>query len=365
MKSCVFALLMVVCSFELQAASVLVGNPYTPYPPGCATLPDLQAALYGGNRAKVFDGRVSLNTTSRPREVRDVNLAVYRVACAEPNRSIIWLEFSIPEGVDPHTVYEIPNIMAELDHDPSHRVRVELVREPNIWGVGIAPSYFVRPAQTFGNPEENTESDHDKRWIFVIDGYQNASQYNERFTLELEDSGSGTVYRIEIPATASSLIANPRIPLNGRLSGNWVMEGIPDQGLLISISEQADDQSGAEAPDPLDFRLLMFLSWYTYDADGELLWLTGAAEFALGATEVAVPIELVTHGQFFGSKTADREVVGSVTITGNNCNDLGFQYDLEDIGLGSGTQNLQRLFSLETAGYVCRDLEARVLENGK
>jgi Tol biopolymer transport system component len=53
-------------------------------------------------------------------------------------------------------------------------------------------------------------------------------------------------------------------------------------------------------------------------------------------------------------------VVGSVTITGNNCNDLSLQYNLSDIGLGSGTKHLERLFSLETAGYVCRDLEARI-----
>jgi len=358
MKSCVFVLLMVVCSFELKAASVLVGNPFTPYPPGCATLPDLQAALYGDNRAKVFDGRVSLHTASLPREARDVNLAVYRVACAESNRSIIWLEFSIPEGVDPSTVYETPYIYAQLAQDPNYGFSAFLMREPNTWGIGIESF-----TQTFGNP--GGINNHETRWTFVLDTRTTwlSSQYNASLKLNLYGAGNPVI--IDVPATEDVLSAAPGIPLNGRLSGNWVMEGIPDQGLLISVSEQVDDQRGSEAPEPLDFRLLMFLSWYTYNADGDLLWLTGAAEFALGATEVTVPIELVTHGQFFGSKTADREVVGSVTITGNNCNDLGFEYDLADIGLGSGTQNLQRLFSLETAGYVCRDLEARILENGK
>jgi hypothetical protein len=80
----------------------------------------------------------------------------------------------------------------------------------------------------------------------------------------------------------------------------------------------------------------------------------------MGETEVTIPIEKVTHGEFMGSKTADRSVVGSVTITGNNCNDLNLEYDLDDIDLGSGTKRLQRRFSLETAGYVCRDLEARI-----
>ncbi len=74
----------------------------------------------------------------------------------------------------------------------------------------------------------------------------------------------------------------------------------------------------------LDSPLLMFLSWYTYDANGDKLWLTGSSQFAMGDTEVTIPIEKVTHGEFMGSKTADRSVVGSVTITGNNCNDLTF-----------------------------------------
>jgi hypothetical protein len=80
----------------------------------------------------------------------------------------------------------------------------------------------------------------------------------------------------------------------------------------------------------------------------------------MGATEVTIPIEDVSNGEFMGDKAAERSVVGSVTITGNNCNDLTLQYDLGDIDLGSGTEHMQRLFSLETAGYVCRDLEARM-----
>jgi hypothetical protein len=56
--------------------------------------------------------------------------------------------------------------------------------------------------------------------------------------------------------------------------------------------------------------------------------------------------------------------VGSVTITGNHCNDLGFEYELTAIGLGSGNTHLERPFSLETAGYACRDLEARIAEKG-
>ncbi len=82
--------------------------------------------------------------------------------------------------------------------------------------------------------------------------------------------------------------------------------------------------------------------------------------FGWVTTTVTIPIVRVTNGEFRGSKAADREVAGSVTITGNNCNDLTLEYTLNDIGLGAGTKRLQRIYSLETAGYTCRDLEARM-----
>ena len=187
------------------------------------------------------------------------------------------------------------------------------------------------------------------------------AQYNGAFTLKL-DWGEQTGYLVEIPPTETVLSTNPSIPLSGRLSGNWVVEGASDQGFLISISELVEGNAPFHESvySHLQSPLLIFLSWYTFDAQGNKLWLTGAAEFATGESQVTIPIEEVSNGEFMGSKTADRSVVGNMTIKGNNCNDLTLQYNLEEIGLGTGSQHLNRLFSLETAGYVCRDLEARM-----
>ena len=371
MKTRFLALLAFICAGNVHSYSNFIENPWTPYPPGCLTLPGLQPALYGDNAARVFEGEAVLPDANDPTSRLPVNLSVYRVACAEPNRSVIQLEFSIPARLDPATTfYQAPEwVMVDntgVDFDYSY---MRLSSEANVWGgTEFFPSRVI-----FGGSHPNMEDGHERKWIFVLTNpspwewdwaYLSPTDYNGKLYIELDtgdDSLKGPI--IVVPPTASLLAANPRIPLSGRLSGNWVVEGAADQGFAISISEVVPDS----IPDPSELAvppLLMFLSWYTFDQNGDQLWLTGAAQFEVGATEVTIPIESVSNGEFFGRKPAERTTIGSVTITGNSCNDLTLDYDLDlhgiGTGLGSGTKRLQRLFSLETAGYVCRDLEARM-----
>ncbi len=56
----------------------------------------------------------------------------------------------------------------------------------------------------------------------------------------------------------------------------------------------------------------------------------------------------------------DREVIGSARLVAQDCNSLILEYSLEAIGLGSGTEILQRIFSLEIQGYACRDIQSRI-----
>ena len=125
-----------------------------------------------------------------------------------------------------------------------------------------------------------------------------------------------------------------------------------------SLSRPLTESINRENPE-----LLIFLTQYTFDAEGGPLWLSGAARFAPGASEVSIPIERVTGGEFRGGKPAVRETVGNVTITAKSCNELEFSFDYSKLNLGSGTRRLERPFSLETAGYECRDYAARVAAN--
>jgi hypothetical protein len=166
--------------------------------------------------------------------------------------------------------------------------------------------------------------------------------------MEIEDVPYQT-WTVPVPVYANNL-RPARMTLTGRLSGNWVSPGTKDQGFVLAFEELSNQFLG-----------LLFMSWYTYDQNGNLLWLTGANTYEVtGTTEVTLDIELVTNGEFQGSKTADRQVVGTAKLVAYDCNNLQLTYNLNQIGLGSATIPLRRIFSLEIQGYVCGDHATRV-----
>lgn len=91
-----------------------------------------------------------------------------------------------------------------------------------------------------------------------------------------------------------------------------------------------------------------------------MLWLTGGESFDIGDSQVEIPLVYVTNGDFMGPGPADRSMQGNVILTAVNCNNIRLEYDLTAIGLGTGTRRLERIFSLETQGYACRDAQARI-----
>lgn len=347
------AVWLAITSCSIQAYENFMENPAAPYPAGCATSPDSQTFIYGDNLERVYAAELTLTDASDLTNELPVNVRVYRVGCAEQNRSVIWIEFEIPDFLNPdETFYLTPEVQAFVN---GQNIPMRLTGEPNTWGSATEPDGFAHVIggyQEFSNGAELT-------WIYVLDNvslystlsdpnvFMSPSEYNDGFRLDLLTLND--VWSIQIPSTFDTLNSNDRIPLSGRLSGNWVVDGASDQGFVIAVSELT-----------YSVNPFVFLSWYTYDNDGKLLWLTGGAQFEVGDTRITIPIDLVTDGQFMGAKKAHREVVGSVIITANDCNDLSFHYELNDLNLGSGDKRLQRIFSLETAGYVCRDLEARI-----
>jgi cyclophilin family peptidyl-prolyl cis-trans isomerase len=83
--------------------------------------------------------------------------------------------------------------------------------------------------------------------------------------------------------------------------------------------------------------------WYER-VDGEQVWMTGAAPFAYGATEVTVPLVLTSGGQFGAAYDPSQVVLdpdfGTLTVRFTDCDTGSFDYAT---GFGSGTLDVQRL----------------------
>jgi hypothetical protein len=354
---------------SVLADSNFVSNPHLPYPPACARIP--WVAQGGGQEAKFFDEVIEMydGVAGKPVAVR---LEGHRSACTEPNRSLLWLTFSLLESHPGKPVrLELPFAVAETPN--GFRRGMNLVTEPNGWGTGgqvdRARIYLV--SENHGTLGAYASPDLERKWVFLLDNAApeawssgtpglSPTEYNAAFRLVLRYPPYDFL-TIEVPAGSEVLSAPaPRLPLSGRHSGTWVIEGAADQGFQLAISEPVSLYQGG-SPDDEGRPLMIFFSQYTFDAQARPLWLVGNAEFEPGASAVTIPVAKVASGDFRGSKRASREIVGSVTLTSNSCNDIQFAYDYAD--LGAGTRRLQRLFSLETAGYACRDYEARVAAN--
>jgi hypothetical protein len=291
---------------------------------------------------------------------------MFRVGCAEPNRSVILVEFRLrPEWIDPrYSQIVLPTFGG--DGTAMHLVPFDLVAEPNGWGPSAQQHALTK--RTIGDYTGGWDEPRRFSWRYVLSigpagaGWNPeflANYYNDSFPLGFHGSDGWTGMHVDVPATRDVLARNPTLPLNGRLSGVWLEEGAANQGFLLSFSTPVPS-AGTEAAEPENSELLVFLSWYTFDTQGGMLWLTGVARFPQGAAEVSIPIVRVTGGQFLGSQAADRAVVGEARLQASQCNELELDYDLADLGLGAGDMRLQRLHALEIAGYPCRDYAARL-----
>lgn len=382
MKAIAMTLLALAFHATAQANSGFVTNPYLPYPPGCAVIPPMNSEGHLIAPAMMVFNQTLQVPNPSGEGIVPLGLRVYRNPCHEPNRSLIWFVFSM-DGAQADSGVEIPLPFVTL-HVPGHQYEtpLRLTAQPGTWGLGedIDRTDTLLSARRVGSPADPQSVDPTgaRHWLFLLENRSPASPfwgvvdevspsaYNARLQLSVQHYWTEVTWNVvpvTVPATSELWHqSRTRLPLSGRLSGNWVFQGAADQGVMLSVSGRVPP--GLSLAGPLeDQTMVIFIAHYTFDAQGNMLWLTGAAEFEQGIDEVTVPIENVTNGEFRGDKVADREIVGSVTIAAHSCNNLTFRYDYEQLGLGSGGKTMRRLFSLETAGYDCRDHEAKVATN--
>lgn len=372
----VLCLVLIACGRLVSADDYYASRGHSPYPPGCITLPAHQLDLHGDNIALFWAGSLWLEVVQKVEgpgpadNLAPIDVAMYRVGCAEPGRSIILVVFRLrAEGEDWRTQVVLPTFLGNTAMDP---VVLELKPEPNGWGEDIHQNQLTK--RSFGDYSDGWFDPRYLSWTYVLDiGPDGAwwpspflvEYYNSGFAMTPFVNGAWTGHYIDVPSTAAALDPSPSLPLNGRQSGTWVEPGAADQGFLLSFANPVPPAGETEAS-PEQSDLVLFLTWYTFDAQGNQLWLAGNARFPQGASEVAVPLLRVADGRFLGAEPdsapgeTPREQVGELRLKSFGCNALVADYRLESLGLGTGSMGLQRLEALETAGYPCRDYEARL-----
>lgn len=360
------AIVLLVLTSPAVASVPYTGNPSPAYPPGCVTTPIQRMDLQGENVAHFYSGRIWLNVVinlyhAGPMgNLGEVQLDMYRVGCAEPNRSVIVAEFRLPPQWSDSRSSQLmlPVVAGVTGFDP---YPLEFKPEANSWG--HPASQYLLIQDSFGDYTGGWDDARRFTWRFVLDVSPGANGmdrddapkfYNRQFGLGFYRPDGQPFHSILVPATEAVLKPATSMPLSGRLSGHWIEEGSADQGLLLSFNALL---AAGEAAENESSELLVFLSWYTFDQGGDMLWLTGAGRFAQGSSAADIEIELVDGGTFLGAAPAQRDTVGRARLRALNCGRLELEYELDDLGLGSDVMHLERPIALEIADYPCRDYE--------
>ncbi len=311
----------------------------TPYPPACMSTGDSDNLTPSDTRRVYASDIIKFSAWQDSDVTANVEVEIYRRGCSDPDRSVL---FFSAQKIDSAEGFYLPRLFAKIGED---LYPLRLVNEPNS---------FEQNQNGFVEGTGFNEYILDGVAASAIESTANIitpDQYNAAFTLVIRDALDDNIeYEVGIDAF-SGLLKPRKFPMNGRLSGVWVVEGARDQGFVIAFNEFVDSNG---------VRGQMFLSWYTYNTDGSTLWLVANTFHDIPEDSVDLNMELVENGEFLTSKQAERTPVGNATLTAENCNELTFEYNLDGLGLGSGTITLVRAFSVETAGFACRDQAARI-----
>ncbi len=322
-----------------QARDNYLTSVTTPYPPGCVSSNNSGLITPTFGRQVYGDDTVNFRDADGGSDV-PANLQIFRRGCIEDNRSVLFVTI---EPFQANRRIAVPRVFL-LQGETRYPMR--LTPEANTFEVNHS-GLFVGPGT----------------YPFIVDGpaEQSVNQntplidpetYSGAVTIIIQDAlDSNLEYSVPLP-TWTGDIRPQAYPLNGRLSGPWVSEGAEEQGFVLSFDEFWGN--------PENPQLLAFFSWYTYDQDGNPLWLASSATFPVNASSVNLPMSLRT-GEFLGAPGTPTDLPNA-TLTAVSCGELTLDYDLTALGLGAGTLTLTRIFALETAGYACRDLQGRLDE---
>lgn len=160
--------------------------------------------------------------------------------------------------------------------------------------------------------------------------------YHIRLTAIGGTAGIGKL--VAAPATVTGLPA-----LDATYGGTWWNPLRDGEGVLLEI---------ADHPVPTSNEQFVFFSWYTYDPDGNPVYLVGGTPRnpteAL-SNDIVIPVVRTRGARFganFNSAQVVREAWGTVTLRYRNCGQMQLAYAPTLAGWGApGTINLERILA--------------------
>lgn len=262
-----------------------------------------------------------------------VRLRGWRIGCHEPGRSVLMLNVDILNdalGTSPPVVG-----LRKAGSEEITPAKLTLFNEPFLFDV----SNF-HPFTDSGSPDFGA--------TYVIETSLadfSSESYNSELSLVLDWPLNGPI-ELSFPAY-DPVVDAPQFeapPLHGRHSGQWTVDGLARQGLVLQIGESGD-------------RNFLFAVMFTY-LDGAPVWVVGNADFEPGASEVTLDMQLLDGGELFTESLnsydemdVSGEVLGAMTIRANSCNSVSANFDFARSGFGAASLDFKRL--IRVAGYDC------------
>lgn len=140
-------------------------------------------------------------------------------------------------------------------------------------------------------------------------------------------------------ASALSLVVTSALAIDGTYSGNWWEgEAKSGRGFLLEVT-------------PIGGQDNLIVNWFTYDNNGNQIWITGGAPVTAGSETIEVPLQRLEGGSFgpeFQASDATRSNWGSITFNFDSCASATANYSGSD---GSGNLNLTAL--THPSGLTC------------
>lgn len=313
-----------------------------PFPPGCISLTPPQHPASADS--VLFEGVYAVPTVGAEHADGEVAVTIWRVGCQDEGFSVIMVRL---DKLSSRGEVLIPQLFAEPGLVSAGRVPMhiaQLLRSPATGEVGATGEVLRSSGEAFMLAVDPLSLDG--RRLFT------PSDYNDLLSVELywgDYSRAAPLYEAIVLDEYSPRLDPPqfeRMPLHGRMSGQYTFAGLPSAGLVLNIGEQSDDSN------------FIFAIFFTY-LNGQPFWVAGnTGGETPGISQPTITMQRLSGGQFINqpgsySDATDivREPIGDITIEALDCNRIAVDYDFSAAGLGQGRLIGERLIRI--AGYDC------------